>query len=83
MKIGTTRTLESNEREFLLSFVDGLLRFKPSINYVVDFFEIKEEIFFGYPKDKGFFELIQKINSNFNSNISITNVQSFNNLTQY
>lgn len=83
VKIGTMKTLENNEREFLLSFADGLLRFKPSVDYVVDFFDIKEEIFFDYPKDKGFFELIQKINSNFNSNISIANVQSFNDLIQY
>lgn len=74
--------LSDVEREYLLAFTDGLLRFKPSINYVVDFFKMDFDIECDYPKDEGFLELVDKINSIFKTTIALTNVQSINNLVQ-
>uniref|UniRef100_UPI00403F9A1B hypothetical protein n=1 Tax=Candidatus Enterococcus willemsii TaxID=1857215 RepID=UPI00403F9A1B len=82
VKIGTLHELSDVEREYLLSFTDGLLRFKPSINYVVDFFKMDFDIECDYPKDEGFLEFVDKINSIFKTTIALTNVQSINNLVQ-
>lgn len=82
VKVASTRELETEERDFLLSFIDGMLSFKPSIDYVVDFFELAEEIVFDYPIDRGFLDLIEKINLAFNSTITIKHIETFNYLIQ-
>lgn len=74
--------LTDMHREFVLSFVESLLSFKPSIDYVVDFFYIKQDLEFDYPTNKGFAELVEKINMLFNTNIIINDFQSFNNILQ-
>lgn len=69
-------------REAALSFVEGLLSFKPNIDYVVDFFYAEQDLEFDYPTNRGFVELIEKINRLFNTNIVINDFQSFNNILQ-
>ncbi|KMT60198.1 hypothetical protein X560_1124 [Listeria fleischmannii 1991] len=74
--------LTDMDREFILSFVEGLLSFKPSIDYVVDFFYVEQDLEFDYPTNSGFVELVEKINRLFNRNIMINDFQSFNNILQ-
>lgn len=74
--------LTDMDREFILSFVEGLLSFKPSIDYVVDFFYVEQDLEFDHPTNRGFVELVEKINRLFNRNIMINDFQSFNNILQ-
>lgn len=84
VKIALLREIDGKEKNELTSFVESLLSFKPSIDYVIDFFEISEELEFDYPKENGFIELVEKINSTFNLNheIKVNNIDSFNNIVQ-
>jgi hypothetical protein len=74
--------LTDMDREFILSFVEGLLSFKLSIDYVVDFFYVEQDLEFDHPTNRGFVELVEKINRLFNRNIMINDFQSFNNILQ-
>lgn len=84
VKVGLLRNLNENEKNEINSFVDGLLSFKPSVDYVIDFFKVPEELEFDYPTDEGFVELIEKINKMFDLNreIVVHNIDSFNNILQ-
>lgn len=83
VQCATRKALDEHERQEILSFVDGLLNFKPSIDYMVDFFDLAKDLEFNYPTEVGFVELTEKINIIFNSDIKIQFGSSFNNIIQY
>lgn len=83
VKCAVLKELTEEERAYVLSFLESLLGFKASIDYVVDFFPITKEIEFDYPKDQGFFDLIQQVNQMFDTGITIKEPSSFNHLIQF
>ena len=76
--------ISETDREELNSFVESLLSFKPSIDYVVEFEEVSKELEFDYPSKDGFIELIEKIDKLIDAKyqVKVKNVDSFNNLLQ-
>ncbi|MBC1339623.1 hypothetical protein [Listeria innocua] len=82
VQCGVLRKLSENEDNYLQSFIEGLLGFKPSIDYSIDYFKIKRELEFDYPTEKGFKELLAQINTLFSSNVIINDFSSFNNIIQ-
>lgn len=83
VQCATRKDLDEHDRQEILSFAEGLLSFKPSIDYMVDFFYVTEDFEFNYPSEAGFVELTEKINLLFNSAIKIHVGSSFNNIIQY
>ena len=83
VQCATRKNLDEPEQQEILSFVEGLLSFKPSIDYLVDFFYLSNDLEFNYPSEAGFVELTEKINLIFNSAIKIHVGSSFNNIIQY
>ena len=83
VQCATRKDLDEPEQQEILSFVEGLLSFKPSIDYLVDFFYLSTDLEFNYPSEAGFVELTEKINLIFNSAIKIHVGSSFNNIIQY
>ncbi|MBP1042444.1 hypothetical protein I6N95_15605 [Vagococcus sp. BWB3-3] len=79
---GLLRDITEEERAFLLSFMESLLSFKPSIDYRVEYVEVANELEFDYPEEKGFVQLVNQVNSLFDVTIQITDYSSFNNLIQ-
>jgi|GEM_PF-3292514 hypothetical protein len=85
VKVGLRRELEDEEREQILSFVEGMLGFKPDVDYFVDFIEVAKDIEFDYPTDSGFFELVAKVNDIFglDNSVEISDALSFNHIIQH
>lgn len=83
VQCATRKALDEHDQQEILSFVEGLLSFKPSIDYIVDFFYLSNDLEFNYPSEAGFVELTEKVNLIFNSAIKIHVGSSFNNLIQY
>ncbi|AQY51793.1 hypothetical protein PWEIH_00885 [Listeria weihenstephanensis FSL R9-0317] len=82
VKCGIRRELTIKEREYILSFVEGLLSFKPSIDYLVDFFDVDVDLESGYPEGDGIIDLVERINELFESNIVIKDASTINNIIQ-
>lgn len=82
IKCATLKGFTDVDRKEILSFCDKILGFKPSIDYLVDFFSIEKEIEFSYPQDFGFKEMINQFNKTFQINIVLSDYQSFNTLVQ-
>ncbi|MBC6308928.1 hypothetical protein HCJ66_05115 [Listeria sp. FSL L7-1582] len=82
VKCGTRRELSLGEREYILSFVESLLSLKPSIDYLVDFFYVDADLEAEYPENDGVFDLVDKINDLFKTNIVIKNASSINHIMQ-
>ncbi|MBC1911461.1 hypothetical protein HCJ70_02835 [Listeria booriae] len=76
------RELTTLEREEILSFAEKLLSSKPSIDYMVDFFHAEADLESDYPEGDGVFDLVNKTNELFKSNIVIKDTSSINNLIQ-
>ncbi|MBC2174655.1 hypothetical protein [Listeria booriae] len=76
------RELTTLEREEILSFAEKLLSSKPSIDYMVDFFYAEADLESDYPEGDGVFDLVNKTNELFKSNIVIKDTSSINNLIQ-
>lgn len=78
VKIAIRQQLSDDEEQYLLSFVNGLLTFKPNIEYVSDFLSVKKDIEFDYPEDEGFVSLIKQVENVFDVDIDIKNISTFN-----
>lgn len=77
VQCATRKDLDEHERQEILSFVEGLLSFKPSIDYMMDFFYLSNDLEFNYLSAAGFVELTERINLIFNSAIKIQVGSSF------
>ncbi|EUJ25198.1 hypothetical protein [Listeria cornellensis] len=82
VKCGLRRELSAEERDFILSFAESILSFKPSIDYMIDFFYVDTELESDYPEEQGVLDLVDVVNKVFKSDIVIKNASSMNNIMQ-
>lgn len=82
VQVGVLKKLSKKQKEWVLSFAEGLLSYKYDIDYLVDFFDLKSEIEVDCPSGTSLTELTGKINIQFGSGIQVKNEESFINLVQ-
>lgn len=82
VKVGVLDDLTEKQREWILSFAEGLFSYKYDIDYSVDFFELKRDFEVDYPSGSWLTEFIEMVNDQFGSDIQIEDTKSFIHLIQ-
>ncbi|WP_017470601.1 hypothetical protein [Amphibacillus jilinensis] len=81
VRVGTCKKLSEDERSKIRIFVDNLISYKPNLDYSIEFFDLKEDVYIGQATEQELHKFLSEINDAFNTSISFS-FSTINNLIQ-